>query len=337
MVGSWWRRHTRREVQPSIVHNFAHYIPWLYFSIKSWHPLFFSNVNPGMPSGWFVEVSKYHQLASLPVDTLPRMIHVERDESIDSVEQKMRIHDLIYPVIVKPNNGGRNGTNVLKVSSRDELLDYMNKATYDILLQELATHPLEFGVFYVRMPWEEKWYVSGIVSKEFMSVTGNGKDTLHELVATHERAKKYLPFIKTQNINRWHTVTPLNETVILNYVGNHCKWSLFYDRSDLVTPELEKTFDTISKTVPGFYCWRYDLKANSVEDLIAGRFKVLELNGVISEPTRIYDPERSVWNGYKEIFRHRKIMYRISKANHRAGIQYISLRKAYEMAKKYGV
>ena len=88
----------------------------------------------------------------MPVDTLPRMIHVERDESIDSVEQKMRIHDLIYPVIVKPNNGGRNGTNVLKVSSRDELLDYMNKATYDILLQELATHPLEFGVFYVRMP-----------------------------------------------------------------------------------------------------------------------------------------------------------------------------------------
>jgi hypothetical protein len=38
------------------------------------------------------------------------------------------------------------------------------------------------GIFYVRYPNEEKGKITGIVSKEFLIVTGNGVATVEELI-----------------------------------------------------------------------------------------------------------------------------------------------------------
>ena len=69
---------------------------------------------------------------------------------------------------------------------------------------------------------------------------------------------------------------------------------MFTDAHGLVTPALVTAVDRASQAMPGFYFGRFDLRSASVDDLRAGRFTIIELNGVTSEPTHIYDPGCSV-------------------------------------------
>jgi len=61
----------------------------------------------------------------------------------------------------------------------------------NILIQEFLTEPLEFGIFYYRMPSEENGHITGIVEKKFMFLHGDGKSTFEQLVYYHPRAKYY--------------------------------------------------------------------------------------------------------------------------------------------------
>ena len=70
----------------------------------------------------------------------------------------------------------------------------------------------------------------------------------------------------------------------------------------------------------GFHYGRLDIKYRDLAALLAGEdFKVLEVNGIISEPTHIYDAshrEASYLNALKTINRHWKIMSEIALVNH---------------------
>jgi hypothetical protein len=82
----------------------------------------------------------------------------------------------------------------------------------------------------------------------------------------------------------------------------------------------------ICDLIPHFYYGRLDIRYQSRELLereIA--FSVIEVNGAGSEPTHIYDPRHSIFFAWKEIVRHWKILYSISRANHRLGHPYLSL------------
>ena len=79
--------------------------------------------------------------------------------------------------------------------------------------------------------------------------------------------------------------------------------SLFLDGTHLVTPELEQEIDRISKHFDGFYFGRYDIKVPSVEALQQGEgLRILELNGITSEATSIYDPKNGLFTAYKVLF-----------------------------------
>jgi hypothetical protein len=70
--------------------------------------------------------------------------------------------------------------------------------------------------------------------------------------------------------------------------------------------------DEISKSYEGFYFGRYDIKVPSVEDLKTGKnISVIELNGVTSESTNIYDPQHSFFYGVKTLCKQWKIAYEI--------------------------
>jgi hypothetical protein len=74
--------------------------------------------------------------------------------------------------------------------------------------------------------------------------------------------------------------------------------------------------DRISKTYDGFYFGRYDIRTPSVEDFQQGRnFKVVELNGVTSEATHIYDPRNSLWDAYRVLFAQWRIAFEIGAQN----------------------
>tara|TARA_B100001059_G_C17651660_1_gene484795 strand:- start:225 stop:578 length:354 start_codon:yes stop_codon:yes gene_type:complete len=85
----------------------------------------------------------------------------------------------------------------------------------------------------------------------------------------------------------------------------------------LITKELEKSLDTLNRKVNGWFYGRLDVKYHSLEDLNQGKFKVLELNGILAEPTHIYDAFHSTyWQALKTIRTHWKQLYKIARYNY---------------------
>ena len=102
------------------------------------------------------------------------------------------------------------------------------------------------------------------------------------------------------------------------------------------TPALESAIDRISTAYDGFYFGRYDLKAPSVEDFFAGEnLRVLELNGVTSEATHVYDPALSVLEAYRVLFRQWRLAFEIGAENRRRGATVSSLRSLARLVRQH--
>jgi hypothetical protein len=187
------------------------------------------------------------------------------------------------------------------------------------------------------MPGEQKGHITGIVEKCFMFIQWNDKNTVEELVHQHPRAKYYHKQLHQTHQKKRNDILPEWTTFQLNYLGNHCRGSVFYDRSNLITPQLEEVFDNISNQIPWFYFGRYDFKVKSIEDLYKGNIKIIELNGMGTLPTHIYDSNHSIRFAYRTLLHHWDIVYRISKANSERWIRPISMKEARSIIKKYGI
>ena len=80
--------------------------------------------------------------------------------------------------------------------------------------------------------------------------------------------------------------------------------------------------DDIALRFAGFYIGRFDVRYSDVAAFRAGRgLAIVELNGVTSESTNIYDPAGSLWSAYRTLFRQWNLIYQIGNANRRRGIQ----------------
>jgi hypothetical protein len=91
---------------------------------------------------------------------------------------------------------------------------------------------------------------------------------------------------------------------------------VFLDGGWVKTEALEAAIDSISKSYDGFYFGRYDIRTPCVQDFQQGRnFKVIELNGVTSEATHIYDPKNSLWEAYRVMFAQWDIAFEIGAQN----------------------
>src|SRR5207249_11134389 len=106
----------------------------------------------------------------------------------------------------------------------------------------------------------------------------------------------------------------------LAVAGNHCQGTLFCDGWHLHTPQLERAVDSIAQTFDGFYFGRFDVRYADPERFKAGDdLTVIELNGVTSESTNIYDPSSSLFRAYTILCRQWSILFRIGAANRAAG------------------
>jgi hypothetical protein len=89
---------------------------------------------------------------------------------------------------------------------------------------------------------------------------------------------------------------------------------------------LEKVIDQICRGYKGFYFGRFDIRAASFEDLKNGKnFSIIELNGVTSESTNIYDKRYSLFNAYRILFSQWRIAFEIGEENRKCGVKPVSL------------
>jgi len=135
-------------------------------------------------------------------------------------------------------------------------------------------------------------------------------------------------FLLDKHKARVSEVPANGERVQLVEIGTHCKGALFLDGSWINTPELESRIDEISRSFDGFYFGRFDIRTPSVDDFKAGRnFKIVELNGVTSEATHIYDPRNSLIDAYRVLFEQWRIAFEIGAKNREHGVKPSSLRE----------
>ena len=298
-----------------IVHGPA-FVYWFWLSFRARSFFFFSTSNPTIKNGGFLMESKKQIYDLIPTQYYPTTVFFKADSTKKEIMEGIRQKGLSFPMIGKPDIGMK-GMSVKKLENEVELLEYAAGSKVDFLVQEFISFENEVGIFYYRYPNETHGHISGIVRKEFLTVTGDGKSTIKELLNEDKRHVLQIPVLKKTYGEKLHSILSNNEEYLLVPYGNHVRGAKFIDDSHLIDEELLQTVDNVCKKVNGFYFGRMDIRYNTWEELKQGKnFSIIELNGAGSEPTHIYDPKHSVFFAWKEIIRHNKILWRISRMNH---------------------
>ncbi len=329
---SSWRRKTRWEFWPPTVFYLPIAVYVLRLGIKHRSLTLFTAANPGIPDGGFIGESKSRILYRLQdqgefvarFEVIPA--DMAKSAKIERAEGFMHRIGGGFPVVLKPDAGQR-GTGVAVIRNRPQLDHYFGHAEGAAIIQEYVDG-YEYGVFYYRYPDENEGTIFSITDKRLLTLTGDGRSTLEQLILRDERAMCMAPYHFRRHHDRLMDVPRFGERVALVEVGTHCRGALFLDGSAVRSPALASVIDRISKRFEGFYFGRYDIRTPSLEDFRQGRnFKIVELNGVTSEATHIYQPGNSIWNAYRTLMRQWRIAFEIGAANRSRGVQPSSARR----------
>lgn len=286
-----------------------------------------------MRYGGIMGASKNEIMARIPAQYHPKTVLLNENAGAEELEQRMSAAGLTYPIILKPDIGER-GFKVALVSNTTESAEYFREAKTDILVQEYLDLPLELGVFYHRKPDQQRGAITSVVVKEMLTVQGDGKQTLKELIQHKPRAKMQLKRLESIFEDKLFDIPGTNEQILLEPIGNHNRGTAFLNGNYLINDQLVDVFEAISQQIDGFYYGRFDLRCRNVEALYSGDIKIMELNGAASEPAHIYSPNFPIMEGYKSLFSHWKLLYNISIANHKLGVPYMSIRSGLEAITK---
>jgi len=252
----------------------------------------------------------------IPEQYYPPTLYFKSGSPGDQLLEIIKQRELQFPLVGKPDIG-QKGMSVKKLEDEYEVIDYAANSKVDFLIQEFIPYKNEVGIFYYRFPHESKGRLSGIVRKEFLAVTGDGRSTVEELLKQDKRYVLQLAVLRKIYGEELKKILNTGEEFILVPYGNHVRGAKFIDDSHLIDEELTNSLDEVCKQISGFYYGRLDIRYNTWEELKQGKkFSVIELNGAGSEPTHIYDPQHSIFFAWKEIIRHWKILWHISRMNH---------------------
>lgn len=331
-----WYRLTHWEFWPMWTIYFPCILYYAWISIKSQSFGFFKAVNPTIIQGGMTLEDKNFVNQLIPRKYKAKSFLLQEKVTPEEIENTLKEQLLQYPVILKPNNGCR-GRNVELIQNLKHLQTYLNNCdNEDLLLEEYIDYQNEIGIFYIRMPNEKTGFISGIVEKKGIEVTGDGQQTLEELIKYNLRYHGFYPHIFRHSPYNENYIPSKNEKILLSSIGNHARGATFYDSSNKISPALTNLFNEICFSIEGFYYGRFDLKFNTWSELEAGKnFKIIELNGAASEPTFIYDPNHSYFFAIKEIIKHWSFMYKIAKINKEKGYQFTSIGECWRLLKEF--
>jgi len=308
----WWHKIKNWEYWSANFIYMPTFFYWIWMMIKFRSFTFYKFSNPSIKNGGFFGDSKMDIYKLLPQNLYPKTILIKKNEKYN-FEKIIFENQLSFPLILKPDVGLR-GIDVVKVDSIIEIERYFEIKEKSFLIQEFIHLPNEIGLFYCRIPYENHGKITGLTLKNFLTIEGNGIETMEQILKKTPRFAMQIAKLKAIiNLNK---VLTIREKQCLVPFGNHNRGTEFLDGKAYITDNLEQTFDQLLKSISGFYFGRLDIRYNTFEELEQGiNFSIIELNGAKSEPTHIYDLRHSFWFGQKEIFKHQKIMQKIVKAN----------------------
>jgi hypothetical protein len=129
-------------------------------------------------------------------------------------------------------------------------------------------------------------------------------------------------------------VLPKGEKKRISFIGSHALGCKFTDDSDLLTPQLQQSVFKIFENQPGFNFGRVDIKSSNKETLQRGEFTVIEVNGVASLPTHMFDPKYSVWQTYKIFLEHGRYLVEVAKEHKSKPMKLLPYASVIQLVKK---
>jgi hypothetical protein len=291
--------------------------------------------NPGIPAGGgLVEESKSAILEGL-VSNGEWIARWTLLPLAMPLEQKLAACGAFgYPVVLKPDTGCR-GSGVGIARDEEQARRYLSACPRDVIAQQYVPG-VEYGIFYVRMPGEERGRIISITEKRPTWVTGDGVTPLEMLILNNPRGAAMSGFFLDKFADQLDRVPAAGERVVIAPLGTHARGALFLNAADILTPALEERIDEISKRYPGFYFGRYDIRGPSREAFMAGGpFQIVELNGLTAESTHIYDPATPLWRGYAALFRQWRLAFEIGARNRAAGHRPLTLSELRALFKQH--
>lgn len=339
LVGRWLRlRHWEFWPAWAVYPPVVLWVAWLAWRHRSLAVV--TAVNPGIPGGGFVGESKWQILRRLagagdavpPTELLPA--GMDLDERLLRLDAFMARHALSFPVVLKPDAGQR-GSGVKVCRRRAEAQAWLERSPVDMLAQAHVTGE-EFGVFWYRAPGAPRGHIFSITEKRLPEVTGDGARSVEQLIADDPRAVAMAAAYATALGPRLHDVPARGERVRLTDLGTHCRGAVFLDARHLATDALRAEIDRIAAAFDGFAFGRFDLRAPSSAHLQRGEgLRVIELNGLTSEATHIYDRRHSILHAWFVLCHQWALAFQIGAAQRTAGAPITPLRELLGMIVEY--
>lgn len=282
---------------------YAPFVPyWIWNSIRAGSFSYFCRANPGIRFGGFLDYSKSAIIDQIPAEFKTESFLIKKKSDLTELPE--------FPFIVKPDIGER-GVNVELIRNLSDWEKY--SPTENLIIQHYVDYDCEYGIFYSAGPGGPE--ILSITGKEFLKFVSDGKTSLKEFVLSNPRSSSRAAYLSQKFNSVWERILPEGTEILLEPIGNHNRGTRFFDASDLITERLLDSVSQVAGSIKGFNYGRLDVKSESDEELKAGRFTVLEVNGSNSEPTHIYDPGFSLWRAYREVKRHLDVQFEISRNN----------------------
>ncbi len=276
------------------------YLVWLMIRHRS--PTVFTAANPGIATGGTVGESKAATLTSVeraggPVAEFSLVApHSDRGARVRAATRWMDQTGVTFPVIVKPDVG-EQGWGVALIYTRPGLERYFDCMRVAIIVQRYL-HGIEAGIFYSRRPGAERGRIVSISE------------------STHHQGVR---------------ADPCPEEAPSIVFGFTCHDAEYRHALNWNSPQLERAIDSLGRAVPGFFFGRFDVRAASVGALLRGEFIVIELNGVLSESTHIYDPAVNYARACATLFAQWRVAFEIGSENRARGAVPARLRELVKL------
>jgi len=232
------------------------------------------------------------------------------DAAMDAIDNDAALGGL--PVICKPDKGER-GRAVRLQMTKEGVAEYCKQSHESFVMQKYHPGPLELGVLWVRHVESitdpdydgPSGFIYAITIKHFPVLIGDGKHSIRKLILMHKRYRAQAAIFIERFRDKYDWILDDGEQLPLGFAGNHTQGAMFTDGEHLITPELSAKIGSIADRFNtgnngdgggGFDIGRFDIRCESLEQLRKGEgFGIVELNGLTSEPTNIYDPDRSLY------------------------------------------
>lgn len=294
--------------------------------------------NPGMPDGGLVGESKFDILRQLPSKwTVPSVLISEGSlaDRISYLRGASEAHCWQLPLVLKPDVGQR-GAGVRLIRSWESASEYLALVHAPVIAQPYHPGPFEAGIFYYRLPESPRGHIFSITDKIFPVLVGDGESTIDALIWSHPRFRLQASTFRARHAASLNLVLAAGERFPLAVAGNHCQGTLFRDGGHLITRALEQRVDDIARSYPGFFIGRFDVRYSNVDAFKAGDdLAIVELNGVTSESTDIYDPDGTLLGAYRQLFRQWSLIFQIGAANRSRGAGVSSARRLIEIVRSH--